>query len=107
MSRKVWFLIFSIVLMLHAGLFLLIKDGPALPQQWFIDRSPPEPTFKYGEARYIDPDTGEKMIVQEFTLRAPNNKNENNSPGNILSQPGNTLSQPGNTLPQPAPALNP
>lgn len=91
MSRKVWCLVFFGVLLLHGGLFLIVKDGPALPRQWFIDRSPPEPTFKYGEARYVDPETGEKMKVQEFTLRVPDNKNEKKQPGFSLPQPAPTL----------------
>ena len=56
-------------------IFLFIKDGPVIPESWRVDRSPPEPNFKYGEASYTDPETGEKMKVQEFTIKTPTNPN--------------------------------
>lgn len=68
MSRKIWVLIFLGVLALHAGFFLLIKDGSVIPPQWLKDTSPPAPTFIYDEAQYTDPDTGQPMKVQEFTV---------------------------------------
>ena len=75
MSRKAWFYLLLAVVVFHGAVFLLIKDDPVIPESWRIDRSPPEPTFKYGEAKYIDPNTGEKMKVQEFTVLAPTTKN--------------------------------
>ena len=72
MSRKAWIFLFLAVIAFHGLLFLLIKDGPVIPESWRVDHSPPEPTFKYGEAKYVDPATGEKMKVQEFTIKTPN-----------------------------------
>jgi len=69
-SRKGWVFLFLGVVALHGLLFLLIKDGPVIPPQWQVP-PPPEPTFKYDEAKYVDPETGEKMKVQEFTIKAP------------------------------------
>ena len=54
----------------HAAVFFMIKDGPVIPPQWLIP-PPPEPSFKFDEARYMDPVTGEKMVVKEFTIKAP------------------------------------
>jgi hypothetical protein len=71
MSRSAWIFLFLGVIAVHGALFLWIKDGPVIPESWRVDRSPPEPTFKYDEAKYVDPVTGEKMKVQEFTIRAP------------------------------------
>ena len=70
MSRKSWILLFLGVVALHGLVFYMIKDGPVIPPQWRT-APPPEPTFKYGEAKYTDPVTGEKMVVKEFTIRAP------------------------------------
>ncbi|HEX8373060.1 MAG TPA: hypothetical protein VF585_09790 [Chthoniobacterales bacterium] len=70
MSRKVWFLLFIGVVAVHGLLFMMIKDGPVIPPQWRVP-PPPEPSFKFDQAKYVDPETGEKMVVKEFTIRAP------------------------------------
>lgn len=68
MSRKIWLSIFAGVAVLHAILFLIVKDDPVIPPEWLKSTAPPDPTFTYGEAKYTDPDTGEKMVVREFTV---------------------------------------
>lgn len=70
MSRKGWVFLFLGVVLLHGIAIYFIKDGPVIPPQWLVS-GPPEPTFKFGEARYVDPVTGEKMVVKEFTVQAP------------------------------------
>ncbi len=80
MSRKAWIYLFIGVVLFHGAIFLLVKDDPVIPESWRVDRSPPEPTFKYGKAKYIDPLTGEKMVVQEFTIKAPKESGEAGQP---------------------------
>lgn len=70
MSRKGWIFLFLGVVALHGLVFLLIKDGPVIPPQWRMP-PPPEPTFKFDQAKYVDPITGEKMVVKEYTIRTP------------------------------------
>ncbi|HEY5892604.1 MAG TPA: hypothetical protein VIT91_05175 [Chthoniobacterales bacterium] len=68
MSRKTWISIFAGVGVIHAILFMLVKDDPAVPPKWFENTAPPDPTFTHGEAKYTDPETGERMVVKEFTV---------------------------------------
>ena len=79
MSRRAWIFLFLGVVAVHGLIFLLIKDGPVIPPQWLIS-GPPEPTFKYDQAKYVDPVTGEKMVVKEFTMRVPSDSAQPSQP---------------------------
>ncbi|HEY5753347.1 MAG TPA: hypothetical protein VIT21_09370 [Chthoniobacterales bacterium] len=68
MSRRIWSFVFAGVAVLHGAFFLLVKDEPVIPPDWLKNTAPPDPTFTYGEAKYTDAETGERMVVKEFTI---------------------------------------
>jgi len=64
MKRRTVLWIAAGVAAAHVALFWFIGDSSPLPKRTRI----PPPNFTTGTAAYTDPATGEKMIVQEFTV---------------------------------------
>lgn len=64
MSKRQIALLVTIVALLHGGLLLYFAKGRALPFKQAVAR----PEFVAKEARWVDEQTGEKLVYREFQV---------------------------------------
>lgn len=64
MNRRLVLWIAAAVIAAHIALFYFLADASPLPKRTFV----PPPNFRAREKEFPDPETGGKIVVQEFTV---------------------------------------
>ncbi len=82
-SRKIFWIVCAVVLV-HGAVFFALSGMRPLPKRAHV----PRPTFVAAELATKDPDTGEAIVIREFTVStrltpaAPTMETRNDNPTN-------------------------